>query len=515
MPIATARRRVGATMAPSAAIGAIAGAGAACFLAVLAVRSTSTAIHIGAPALLAGVAVWMFFSERYERTLAVLALYLGLFDGFLKLKTGSTIATLGRDVLLYAIAGGAVVRFSLSHRRLSLPTLTPGVVVWVVICVAEVLNPVVPSISHAFAGVRQHVEFVPLFFLGYAVMRSERRLMGLLGLLLFVAAVNGVVGLIQSHLAPAALAAWGPGYAKEVYGTGSLTGGGRTFLDTATGMLHVRPPALGSDFGFGGTVGAMAIPGAMALAAAGKTYRRYLPLVGIGVVLAVVGVATSQARVDVVSAAVAVMFFLLLAATSRGGAAAVVIAALLGLVIYFGLTTVFSTVTSSSNRYSSIAPTKVISTTIAYRGSTLALIPTYLAAYPLGAGIGTTGPAGGSSVGGSVASSLNAESEFNFLIIEVGAPGLLAMCALLFCGIRMGFRLRSVANKRLQYALAALTAVLLSFVVSWVVGIDTANSPTAPFMWLALGTLAYWYSEMRAGRVARRPRRIRAALAER
>ena len=184
------------------AAASIAGAVAAGLLAVLAFRSTSTLIHVGAPAILAGVAVWMFFSEHYERTLAVLALYLGLLDGFLKLKTGSTIATLGRDVLLYAIAAGALVRVTLRRRPFQIPALTLGVIAWVAICVAEVLNPVVPSISHAVAGVRQHIEFVPLFFLGYAVMRSERRLMGLFAVMLVVAAANGVVSLVQSHLTP-------------------------------------------------------------------------------------------------------------------------------------------------------------------------------------------------------------------------------------------------------------------------------------------------------------------------
>ena len=502
-------------MTPTIGLMLLGGSAAIVVVSAFALQSTSSFLRIAAPTLLGGVALWMFLSEHYERTLAVLAIYLGVFDGYLKLKTGSTVATLGRDVLLYSIAAGALVRFSFSGRRLRLPTLTPAVVVWVIICFAEVLNPVVPSISHAMAGVRQHIEFVPLFFLGFAVMRTERRLMGLFALLLIVAAANGVVSLIQSHLSPAALASWGPGYAKEIYGLGNLTGGGRTFLDKATGLLHVRPPAFGSDFGFGGVLAAMAIPGALVLAAAGKRYRRYLPAIVVGVILAVVGLATSQARVAVVSAAVALIFFLLLAATTRGGVAAVVIAALLGLVIYFGITSVFQSVTSSSNRYSSIAPTKVISTTISYRGATLSVIPTYLVDYPFGDGIGSTGPAGGSSFGGSVASSLNAESEPNFLIIEVGIPGLLAMCALMFSAIGIGVRLRSVADRRLQFALAAITAVLISVLASWVVGIDTANSPTSPFMWLAFGTLAYWYGEMRAGRVAVRPRRIRATLAER
>jgi hypothetical protein len=508
-------RRLSPPMFLRVVAGSIACAVAAGLLAVLAFQSTSTLLHFGAPVILAAVATWMFFSEHYERTLPVLALYLGVIDGFLKLKTGSTVATLGRDVLLYAIAGGAFVRLMLRRRPLHIPILTLGVLAWVVICFAQVLNPVVPSISHAFAGVRQHIEFVPLFFLGYAVMRSERRLMGLFGLLLFAAAANGVVSLVQSHLSPEALASWGPGYAKLVLGTGSLTGGARTFLNAATGLSNVRPPALGSDAGFGGVIAAMALPGALALALGGGSYRRYYPLLGAGVILAVVGIATSQSRTAVVTAAVAVLFFLLLTVTTRRGLVAVVITAMLALTTYFGVTTLFGSVTSSANRYNSIAPTKVISTTVSYRQATLALIPSYIVHYPLGNGIGESGPAGGSGVGGSVSSALDAESEPTFLIIELGVPGLIAMFALAFWAIRMGVGLRIVAERRLQFALAALTAVFMALCASWVVGVNTANSPTSPFIWLTLGTLAYWYREMSRGRLARRSRRVRASLATR
>jgi len=502
-------------MLPSVAVGSVVGAVGAALLAVLALRSPTTAIHVGAPAVLVGIAGWMFFSARYERTLAVLLLYLGLFDGFLKLKTGATLATLGRDVLLYAIAAGATVRLVLIRRPVRIPPLTLGVIFWVVLCLAQVLNPVVPSIAHGLASVRQHIEFVPLFFLGYAVMRSERRVMGLLALLLFAAAANGVVSLVQSHLTPAQLAAWGPGYAKEVFGTGSLTGGGRTFVDAA-GVSIVRPPALGSDFGFGGIVAAMALPGALALAAAPSRFRRYMPLLGIGLLLAVVGLATSQARTAVVAAVIAVIAFLLLTVTSRRGLVTIVVAAILTVATYAGVTTLFGTVASGPNRYGSIAPTTVISTTISDRQATLSLIPTYLIDYPLGAGIGSAGPAGGSAVGGQAdGAGLNAESEPNFLLIELGIPGLVAMLALTFCALKMGIALRRVAERRLQYALAALTAVLLALCCIWVVGATTANSPTSPFIWLSFGIIAYWYSEMRAGRVAVRPRRIRATLTTR
>src|SRR4051794_11672037 len=61
-----------------------------------------------------GVAIvligWLFLSEHYERTLLVVILYIGLLDGFLRLKTGSSNLTLARDALLYAIVAGGLIR---------------------------------------------------------------------------------------------------------------------------------------------------------------------------------------------------------------------------------------------------------------------------------------------------------------------------------------------------------------------------------------------------------------------
>src|SRR3954469_23567316 len=51
---------------------------------------TPTPSLASSAALLAfiGIGSWMFLSENYPATLGVLLLYLGLMDGFLKLKTG-------------------------------------------------------------------------------------------------------------------------------------------------------------------------------------------------------------------------------------------------------------------------------------------------------------------------------------------------------------------------------------------------------------------------------------------
>src|SRR3712207_99988 len=43
------------------------------------------------------VPAWMFISHRPEVSLAVFVVYVGLFDGLIKLMTASQLATIGRD----------------------------------------------------------------------------------------------------------------------------------------------------------------------------------------------------------------------------------------------------------------------------------------------------------------------------------------------------------------------------------------------------------------------------------
>jgi hypothetical protein len=493
MSIATVSQRVSTALRGRVFIALGGGVLSAVFLAVLVSKSSGSVLRVAAPGLLIAVAVWMFLSEHYERTLAVFALYLGLLDGFVKLKTGSSLATLGRDVLLYAITIGAVVRLVMQRSAPRLPTLSAGVICWVAICLAEVLNPVAGSTLHALAGTRQHLEFVPLFFFGYAVMRSNRRLTALLVLLIVAASANAVVAVIQEHLSLAELASWGPGYAAQVYGT--VIGTARTFY-SSTGE-HIRPSALGSDEGFGGLLGILAVPAVLALASSWNRAPWRLVVAILGTPLVIVAVVTSQSRTAVVGAAVAGLAYLILTATTRKGAQTLATAGVLALVAYFALPAVFPSAVDQANRYSSIAPTRVISTAFSYRSGTLALVPQYMYDYPLGTGIGRNGPAAGSSVGGLQSVGGNAESEFNFLVLELGIPGLLILTGLTGTAICIGVRLRRIEDLNLQRSAMALVAANIGIGAVWFAGIMTANSPTSPFFWFTAGVIVYWWERAR------------------
>jgi O-Antigen ligase len=440
-------------------------------------------------AAIIGIAIWMFSTARYELTLAVVMLYIGLIDGYFKLKTGSQVATLGRDLLLYAIVIGALVRWAIRGERVERPPLTGWVIAWVAVVLIQLANPANGTLGHSMAALRPHLEFVPLFFLGYVVLRSERRLRGFLMLLLVVAAANGIVGLIQFNMTPEELGSWGPGYERKISGEGDVAARG---FATEEGELRTRPFALGSDMGFGGIVGIIAVPAALGLLAVGGFGTRMAAsLLSIGVILAVV---TSQARVAMIGAVVAALGFAALSVTSRGAFRAVMALALAVLVTYASV----SVLTSSSDegafdRYSSIAPDKAATTTYEYRRATLSRIPDYIKDIPLGAGIGSKGPGGSTGGRGTAGQGLNAESQPSYLLIELGVPGLLVMLGftLTLVGVSMR-RVRKLEQPKLRLLVAAVAAPIVALLATWVVGISTATTPSAPYIWLAAGALSYW-----------------------
>ena len=475
--------------------------GALAMAAVLALAGLAVTVQIPAPppliAIAAGIvtlaAAWMLVSERYEWSLVILMLYLGLADGFLKLSTGSSQVTLVRDLLLYAIAASALVRIAVRRQPLAFPPLTGWVVAWVVVVAVQVANPGNGTLLHSLASVRPHVEWVPLFFLGYLVVRSKARLRAFLVLLLVVGAANGLVGLVQQNITPDQLASWGPGYEQALKGEGSVSA--RSFADEE-GTERNRPFALGGDIGFGGSLGYLAVPAALALLGLSLRpgMRLAVGLLAAGVVIAIL---TSAARVHVVAGIAAALAFAGLAVTSRGGFRVVAGTALGLLVAYAAVGILLANSESGSfDRYQSISsPGQALDTAYDYRKDVLSQVPVYAAEIPFGAGIGSKGPAGSFTGGGGGAggAGLNGESEPTFLLIELGIPGLAVMLGFTLVLLHVSVtRIRRIGDRETRILLTAIAAPLFALFVTWFAGVATATVPGAPYLWFAAGVLSYW-----------------------
>lgn len=442
----------------------------------------------------AALCVYLFLSERYARNLVILLLYLGLLDGLLRLSTGQSELTLVRDVLLWSMVAGAVVRLLVRRQAVTLPPLGIVVVAFVAVVLVQVVNPANGSLAHSFGGVRQHLQFVPLFFFGHLVLRTKERLRVFLVLLLAIGAVNGVVSAVQFTLTPEELAGWGQGYRERVLGTGDVSG--RGFVDSR-GIKRVRPFGLGSDMGAGGTFGLLGLAAGLGIAA--LAFRRgwalvATPLIG-GSILAIV---TSQGRTVLIGAVLAALAFIWLGMSARGRATAIG-----GLAVGMVATLLVVNVLTSRaeiglfDRYESISPANVLQTSIDYREDDIGVLPQYLADHPLGAGLGSAGPAY-SQPGRPEGPKLNAEGQLNFLVIELGIPGLLAYLALTLSTLWLVLtRSRRVRDGETRLMLVALAAPLFALFVMWLSGITSTSVPASPYFWFATGVVAFWLGDRR------------------
>jgi hypothetical protein len=436
-------------------------------------------------------------STRYTVTLTLLALYLGLLDGPVKLESASRLASGARDVLIGAIVIGMLMRLGLKRQRVTLPPLSGWVLGFVVIVLIEALNPHTGSVLKVIGGYRQQLEWVPFFFFGYLIVRSKQRFRQLFLLLGVIALANGVVGAYQYRIGPGQLASWGPGYSELVKGgeegvSNKITG--RTYK--AEGTAQVRPPALGSDAGFGGGVGVIALPGLLALLAVGRLRRRWPVL--LCCMGALLGIATSASRTSAVIGALVLVGFALLSLfaglrVSRPLVGLVVIAVITFAVGSVLVATEGKGVFARQETLTNLQNTEEKGGGLKERN--LSQIPSDLAGAPFGLGLGTVGSASG--FGGRQRVELEGQKvakglAYNLLADELGAPGLLLWIGFSLSVIVLALRrLRRVADVELRTYLVAILTAFIALTLEGFSG-PTLAVTVGAFLWFAPGVIAYW-----------------------
>ncbi len=444
---------------------------------------------IGALAVVA-----LMVSTRYELTLTIVVLYLGLLDGPVKLLSASQYASAIRDVLIFAIVIGMVARVSVSGQRVTMPPLSGWVVLFVCAVVVQAANPNTHGVLKILGGFRQQLEWVPFFFFGYMIMRSRQHFRKLFLILGVIALANGVVGVYQSRLSPSALGSWGPGYSARINGTGGTSG--RTF--EVEGVARPRPPALGSDSGFGGGVGVLALPGLLALLSIPRLRRRrWVTILLMAGALA--GVATAASRSSIVIAIIALLSYAILSVLGGLKVGRPLIAILAVGVVAVGVASVLISADGSSifHRQETLSSASAESGEAATKVAHFSQLPTDIAGAPFGIGLGTGGSAGG--FGGKQekvkieGSGPSGEGAFNLVVLETGALGLLLWVGLTISVIMLAVRkLRQIADVEIRTYLVAIFAAFLAFTADGFAGPTLAVSPAGTFLWFAAGVAAYW-----------------------
>lgn len=489
-PVVAARRRRELLNTAAAAVGALA---VGLILSIEEGNGSVALVLLAAVALL-GLGALVTY-PRLEVTVTVAALYLGLLEGPVKLGFGGhELVSVARDVVIFGVALGAILRIIARRESVRLPPLSAWVLAWWALVLVEAFNPNTHGITKALGGFRQQLEWTPFFFFGYALVRSKARLRKMFLILGVIALANGIVGTYQTGLQPSQLAAWGPGYRELVYGsTGGLSA--RTF--GVEGESRVRPPALGTDAGGAGGWAVLALPGILALLAYARPRRRWpLLLLCFG---ALAGASTGEGRIQVVGAALAVLAFLLLSMSAGRQVLrpVVVLLGVLALAIPVGAVFVSAVGSRTFSRLSSLE--ELGSGSKDTKTGEIKHIPSLIAKAPFGVGLGTTGAATG--FGGVAASeriektNAGAETEYNFVTAELGLPGLILWVGLTIRLLALALpAIGRVRDVETRLYLAAVFAVLIAMTMIGFSGPTMGSGAFGPFFWATAGIGAYWFA---------------------
>jgi len=451
----------------------------------------SLLLVLGAIAGAVGVVALVGYG-RLEVTVTLVLIYLALLDGPVKMLIGSREATAAiPDVLIIAVSAGALMRMAARRQRLTLPPLSGWVIAWVLVVVINAFNPKTQSVLAILAGYRQHLEFVPFFFFGYALMRSKRRFRQLFLIAGVAASASGIVAAYQTTLSPAQLASWGPGYQTLIH---PEHGAARVYF--TEGEARVRPPGLGSESGASGAIGRTALPMCLALVAITRRRKRWIAgMLCFGSMLAVV---VGLGRLPLVSAALGVLVFAGLAtlAGRRVSRTLGTLIAIVVLAIPVGAIVVTSLRSGTFKRYESLG---LSSETTGHKESAWSQVPEEVAASPLGYGLGNSG-ATAATVGANQnlleGHGLGSETEYNVLVKELGAAGLILWPVIaIYVSLLIVRRIRRVRDGDLTICLAGALAAFIPLPIEGFSGfLGTSLPGGGAYYWFAIGVAAYWFA---------------------
>ncbi len=456
----------------------------------------SVFLVVGMVAAVIGVFAFVV-NTRLEITILVLAVYLGLLNGPVKLGVGAHELTGAiPDILVAAICAGALMRMVVAGERPRMPPLSAWVLAFVGTVMIEAFNPKTHGVLKIAGGFRQELQWVAFFFFGYILMRSKRRLRVFFIVVAVCASANAIVASYQTSLAPAQLASWGPGY-RALYqpvSIGKSASGARVY-DTE-GEAHARPVGLGSDAGFSGGIGELALPFSLALFLVWRGRRRW---VAAALALSsLVGIIAGLGRLQVITGVLGVIAFVSLATVGgQSRRALVAVLTVVALAIPFGAVYVGLLRSGTFKRYETLE-TGSATEIATHKQGAYTLIPHLLSVDPFGVGLGTVGAVGG--FGGHVEHLLeghgvSAETEYNLLADELGAPGLVAWSILSLYVIAVIVRgMRRIRDPELVLLLAAAFAPFCILPITGSSGPFSVSPAAGSYFWFAIGIAAYWFA---------------------
>ena len=436
------------------------------------------------------VGIPLLLSAKYDRSIMLMFAFASI-AGLLKYKTGfNPIIHVTIDIMMGLICLGWLIRHMSNPQPIARAPMGRLIGLFIFLCVIQIFNPMGYSYFASVASLKMHVFMIPLFFFGYHYFNSPDQFrrwavyFGLIGLVMSAFSVD------QYLKGPEQMKQEMPEYATMIdYNT----------WQDSEGVSYFRPMSTTSNPGGASTWMQCFIPIILAVFMFKRVTKR-TKLFMAGVLMVLIGTLfISLIRQMMMVTLGGLMLVLILqffsGRLSRGiGALAAVILILgagwqmangiaKGEILQGNITEVLSNPLDSY---------------MANRGSHLKYMHLSAEGYPLGAGLGRTGPAVGKfrneiwdyqeKYGGP--RGMPSENYFLVMISETGIPGtvVITLIALLFLirGLKIYL---SVQDDDLKWTAVACWGVLLSIFVVFFGGPALVTPPLNLFFWFLGGAL--------------------------
>jgi hypothetical protein len=453
--------------------------------------------------------LYIFFSRDALVTVCLVLIFATCFEAPLKYLSDERVLNLtgylGRDILLYTLVVANFMAYFIRRNRTfknSQRTVIP--LLLLIVCfllhlMTQVFNPAAVSPVPSFLNSRIFWEMLPLYFIGFISLRSKKDWRVLFFTFLVVTTINGIVGAYQASVGPDEIVNWGPGYKEQIIDAGRVT----KASDRITNIL--RPFGLGSDSGFSGSIGVVAVPMVIALLSTPFNLKRFglssllqqfftIALIGGLVAGVFTAIAVSGSRSNVLFGFICLgltLFVLALRGSKTKLILGAIISTLLAAVV---LQVLFVVAPFFADRYSSVGSVEDTAKTFEQenRAVQVTTIPLSLAMrYPLGDGLDYAGP--GADFANRLAGtkrrpkSENTENNINIVLLTQGLLGLGLWLALHLQFIVKAWQATNkVVDDELRVYMSAAFVVILFFLIYWPFG-NLISFPQNTLFWLLPG----------------------------
>lgn len=463
--------------------------------------------------------LWFLTTERISLALLLLIAYLGICEGYFKLMSSGTlffVAYAVRNILVAALILNLLIKAY--NRKLdeigygfTWPPFSLIIGFYFLWCIISIFHPEGINLVNSIAGVRPHIEFVPLYFIGFLVCKKEPQwFVQLLIVLVIIGVLNSVAAIHQYRIGPEALPqVWGAGYEKLVAGINNnefqmqtmrdeLMLTSRIYYDSEYN-LRLRPPGLGSDHTFPAMVAQISIFATLVLLFYYLKTRNYwlFGFLAVADLLLFMGIVVSASRsyLLLTITGLAVGLLLYTREVLSGQKLKIIVLLIIAATILAGNYVVRSYLSESVyDRFHNIStPEKLFTSLESEKFANLKHTQRYLLEHPLGRGLGKVGPGAAffATPIDDVTGLGNGETEVNVFLSELGIVGLF-----LFNIILIGTFLKSsviIRNsspdsyQRLSSMIVFLYLLVYLLNALWGTG---ATFPQKACIWLFMG--CFW-----------------------